>query len=76
VDVPREPSGYERYHEARARGDVDAMTTIALDLAAQAQFNLQPGSLPELPARPARPDATARPYAGRVRARPDLVVCR
>lgn len=48
MDVPREPSGYERYHEARARGDVDAMTTIALDLAAQAQFNLQPGSLPEL----------------------------
>ncbi len=48
MDVPREPSGYERYHAARARGDVEAMTAIALDLAAQVQFNLQPGSLPGL----------------------------
>lgn len=48
MDLPREPSGYERYHEARARADVEAMTAIALDLAAQAQFNLQPGSLPAL----------------------------
>ena len=48
MDVPREPSGYERYHAARARGDVEAMTAIALDLAAQVQFNLQPGSLPAL----------------------------
>ncbi|MFN8083145.1 MAG: hypothetical protein U0Q14_02825 [Dermatophilaceae bacterium] len=48
MDVPREPSGYERYHEARSRGDVEAMTAIALDLAGQAQFNLHPGSLPGL----------------------------